>query len=162
MRSFRLTHDDERAIAMASDAARRILQCRSLTPQEIIGLGNALYALERMPAATPGVWCEFGLVLRVTDPDFSEMRYIDFRVHETEFEICQGGSTYSMEIGSDSYTEPGWVIDIQDNRRTENCDLFAIESTIEAFFEEDAHVNVTDASSLSMLDAVVLPVSAVK
>lgn len=148
MNTYPFTSEDERAVTIAIDTARRILQNPCLTPQQIIGLGNALYALERMPEATPGVWCQFGLVLRVSDPDFSEMRHIDFRVHETEFAICKGGSTYSNERGSDTYTDPGWFIDIDGNRGAEGCDLFAIESDIKALFEEDARVSVEDESTI--------------
>lgn len=73
MSTFTLNPADERAIAIAIDTARSILRNHDLTPQQIIGLGNALYALERMPEATNGVFSSFGYVFRAGDREVSEM-----------------------------------------------------------------------------------------
>lgn len=145
---FRLTKEDESAITLAIVTARRMLQ--HLSPEEIIGLGNALYALERMPEVTPGVLCSFGLSLHAGDSDFSELRYLDFRISETEFEIRRGSSTYSKDVGSDSFSKLGWLVEIEGQQWTEDCQLFDIESDIEALFAENATVNVDDGSSLNL------------
>ena len=64
MGKFELTDDDVRMISIAIHTVRRFLTNPQLTGQEVIGLGNALYALERLPDVTPGSSSEFGVVHR--------------------------------------------------------------------------------------------------
>ncbi len=64
MEKFELIDDDWYAIEIAKNVARRFLKSPHITPQQVIGLGNALYALERLPLVTPGSFCEFGIVYR--------------------------------------------------------------------------------------------------
>ena len=46
-------YSDEYAISIAIDCAKLFLRNSKISTRQIIGLGNALYALERMPASTP-------------------------------------------------------------------------------------------------------------
>jgi hypothetical protein len=58
---FDLDAADIAVVDAAKNIARRLLRSDSVTPKQIIGLGHALYALERMPAATSGATTEFGI-----------------------------------------------------------------------------------------------------
>ena len=64
MPDFDLDDDDAFAVEVAKDIARRLLRDRRTTPIQIVGLGHALYALERMPASTSGALTEFGIEYR--------------------------------------------------------------------------------------------------
>ena len=108
MKEFALTNDDCYAVEIAKNTAHRFLKHPQITPQQVIGLGHALYALERLPLVTPGSFSEFGIVYRAGTDEFSEMRYIDFRISESAFEISEGSSVYDKAVGSDSFSEPGW------------------------------------------------------
>lgn len=46
MEEFELTDDDFYAVEIAKNVARRFLKHPQISPQQIIGLGNALYALK--------------------------------------------------------------------------------------------------------------------
>ena len=129
MEEFELTDDDMHAIEIAKNVARRFLKLPNIAPTHIIGIGNALYALERLPKVTPGSFSEFGIVYRAGTDEFSEMRYIDFRISESEFEISKGGSVYDKAVGSDSFSEPGWSVEVGGYRSAE-CELYDLEDSI--------------------------------
>ena len=118
---------DQLAISITMDIAKRLLQDPKVTVRQIVGLGHALYALERLPAITPGVWVEFCVYLRVK-ADFNEMRYIEFRISEEVFEILGGGSI-DLGAGSDSYSDTGWYFDVHGNRNAE-CQLWLLEDEV--------------------------------
>ena len=86
------------------DIAKRLIQHLKVTARQIVGLGQALYALERLPTITPGIWVKFGLILDVTGRFRNETSYIDFRISEEEFEISRGGYI-DLGTGWDSYKE---------------------------------------------------------
>ena len=86
-------YSDEFAISIAINVARGFLQNHEVTARQIIGLGKALYVLERLPASTPRIAVEFGVVLRV-NINLEEMRYIDFRISASVFQIARGGSAW--------------------------------------------------------------------
>lgn len=147
MEEFQLTDDDYHAIEIAKNVARRFLKHPQITPQQIIGIGNALYALERMPIVTPGSYLEFGIVYRAGTEEFSETRYIDFRISESAFEISKGGSVYDKSAGSDSISEPGWLVEIGGYRNT-GCELYDLEDSIEEYLNLGAEITVSDESEI--------------
>ena len=126
MEEFKLTDDDVQAIEIAKNTARRFLKHPKITPRQVIALGNALYALERLPLVTPGSSTEFGIVYEAGTEELSKMRYIDFRISESEFEISKGGSVYDKAVGGDSFSEPGWIIEAGGYRNAE-CELCELE-----------------------------------
>lgn len=147
MEEFELTDDDWYAIEIAKNTARRFLKHPQITPQQILGLGNALYALERLPLVTPGSCSEFGITYDAGTEKFSEMRYIDFRISESEFEISKGGSVYDDAVGSDSISEPGWLVEVGGYRNAE-CDLCALEDSIAEYLNLGAEITVSDESEI--------------
>lgn len=144
---FKLNDEDYYAINIAKNIARRFLKHPKITPLQVIGLGNALYALDRLPNVTAGACCEFGIVYRRGTEENEEMRYITFRISEYEFEIAKGGSVYDNAVGSDSFSEPGWLIEAGGCRNTE-CELFAIEDSIEEYLNLGAEIIVNDESDM--------------
>jgi hypothetical protein len=145
MEQFELKGDDYSAIEIAKNTVRLFLKEPQITPQQIIGLGKALYALERLPLVTPGSYSEFGIVYREGDEEFSEMRYITFRISESAFEISMGGSVYDKAVGSDSFSDPGWVVEAGGYRETE-CELHGLEDLITEYLNLGAKITVSDES----------------
>ncbi len=144
---FELTEEDMQAIEVAKNTARLFLKHPLITPQQVIALGNALYALERLPLITPGSATEFGIVYRSGTVELSEMRYIDFRISESAFEISKGGSVYDKAVGSDSFSEPGWSVEIGGYRSSE-CELYDLEESIAEYLNLGAEISVSDESEI--------------
>ena len=147
MEEFELTDDDCYAIEIAKNTSRLFLKHSQITPQQVIGLGNALYALERLPLATPGSFSELGVVYRAGTEECSEMWYIAFIISESEFEISKGGSVYDNAVGSDSISEPGWLVEVGGYRNTE-CELYDLEDSITEYLNLGAEITVNDESEI--------------
>lgn len=146
---FDLDDDDHYAISIAINAAHAFLRNEKITPKQIIGLGNALYALERMPDQTEGAYCEYGITYRHGNDDYDETRYITFTISEDIFAISDGGSSYERTIGSDSYSNPGWRIEIDGDKETE-AQLYDLESSIQEYLNLGAEIDVADNSEIEI------------
>lgn len=146
---FHPTEDQQNAIDIAIKVARILLRNPRVSPLQIIGLGHAIIALERFPDITSGVHVEFGVSLTDGDSDFRETIYISFLIVESLFELSRGGSVYEKSVGSDRYSNPGWVIDIYDsyNRRIE-CELWEIEHSVKELLTLGANIQVSDESEI--------------
>lgn len=147
MDKFELYSSDYEAIKLAKRIAYRFLKFDGLEARQIIGLGNALYALERMPLTTPGVFIEFGIVYRAGSESFNEMIYIGFNIFYETFEISRGGSVYNKSVGSDSFSEPGWIVELGGYREAA-CDLEEVESSISEYINLGATITVSDESKI--------------
>lgn len=145
--TFELTEDDEYAIDIAIKIARKFLKHPQIMPVQIVGLGNALYALERIPLVTPGSFSEFGIIYRHGTDAFSEMWYMDFRISDTYFQISIGGCINDSYVGGENFSEPGWLVDIGGYRKTE-CDLYNLEDIIAEYLNLGAKITVSDNSSI--------------
>lgn len=146
MKKFELIDDDYRAIEIGKSTARRLLSNPKIAPKQIVGLGNALYALERLPLVTVGSHSEFGIVYRVGSEELSETKYISFSISESAVEISIGGSVLHA-AGNDSISEPGWTIEIDGYRNTE-CELHKIEDEISEYLNMGAEITVHDESEI--------------
>ena len=143
MTNFELTEYDLYAIEIAKNVARKFLTLPNITPQQIIDIGGALTALEKLPKCTKGAFSTFGLSYRNGTDDFEEMRYITFAISEAEFEISIGGSVYDKAIGSDSFVSPGWFVDVNGNR-ADDCQLAFLEDEILEYLNLGAKIRVND------------------
>lgn len=143
---FNLDDDDYYAIDIAWNTAYRFLKYPHIKPRQVIGLGNALYALERLPLVTEGVCCEFGLTYRSGTEEFNEMRYINFRISEDTFEISEGGSVYDENVGSDNYSNSIWYIEVGGYRESK-CEPSDIENIIVECINLGAEVIVNNDES---------------
>jgi len=147
MDTFNLTKDDLYAVEIAQRTVRRFLKHPKIKPQEIVGLGHALYALQRLPLVTPGASSEFGISYRAGTKEFNEMRYIFFAISESTFEISIGGSVYDEAVGGDSFSEPGWLVETGGYRNTEG-DLYNLEDSITEYLNLGAEISVSDESEI--------------
>lgn len=154
--------DDQLAISIAINVARRLLQEPKVTASQIVGIGHALYALQRLPVVTPKVNVRFGVVVhsKIEMPDsrkngeimtLSDMEYIDFCISWDEFEISRGGSK-DCGMGSDSYSLPGWYVGLNGYRETK-CELGWIEGGIDMLLErEGTEISVEDHSGIDYFE----------
>ena len=147
--SFELKGDDEDsdafAISIAQKIAIRLMQDERVRPRQILGLGHALFALERLPAATSGTYVEYGVSYR-SEGDFRDMWYVEFRISEDAFEILRGGSIDSGQ-GHDSYSDPGWYFDVYGNREAE-CDLCLLEDEVLQLLDLGGEIRVYNESDI--------------
>ncbi len=144
---FELTNDDKYAIILAKKVARTFLCDPQIKPVQVIGIGNALYALERMPLVTPGAYIQFGLTYREGTPEQNEMRYINFTISDFHFNITVGGVAFDSCVGSDTFYEPGWYIQIGGYSEAE-CDLDLLELKIGLYLGLGAEITVDDKSEI--------------
>ena len=140
---FELEDEEYYAIEIACNTARALLKRPQIKPRQVIGLGNALFALERLPETTEGVCCEFGLTYR----SGNEMRYINFRISDEEFEISKGSSVYDCSIGGDNYSTTICRIEFGGYRENSNL-LYDIESRIGEYINIGAEITVDDESEI--------------
>ena len=146
---FPLLKEDFEAVEIATNVANLLLRHPAITPKEIIGLGYGLYALGRLPLATPGVRVEFGAAYRFGDDDFSETRYIHFEISEDIFEISRGGSVYERLVGSDSFSDPSWLVELGGYRSTE-CELYNLEDEVRELLDLGAKPSVSCESAVGI------------
>lgn len=144
---FILNDDDCYAIEMAKKYARRFLNEPSLKPTDVVGLRNALYALERLPDCTPGICCTFGITYESRGLDYSGRKHIMFSIREDEFEIDVYGTEYDPLIGSDAYTEPGYYVKAGGYRKV-GCELFFLDDDISEYMNMGATFFIEDESSI--------------
>lgn len=142
---------DQLAISTTIDIAKRLLQDPKVTARQIVGLGHALYALERLPAITSGVCVKFGVVLDVKGRFRDETSYIDFQISEEEFEILRGGYI-DIGAGWDGYADTGWYFDIHGNRNAE-CQLWLLEDEVLDLLGCGAEIRVDDESHIDFSEA---------
>ncbi len=154
--------DDRLAISIAMNVARRLLREPKITASQIVGIGHALYALQRLPVVTPEVNVRFGVVVcfKIEYPDrenpdntvtYSDMDYIDFCISQDEFEIARGCST-DTGLGKDSFSLSGWYVERNGHRETK-CELGWIEEGIATLLEVyNAEISVEDNSAIDYFD----------
>jgi hypothetical protein len=103
--------------------------------------------LERLPVVTPGSCPEFDITYRAGVEEFNEMRYVAFRISSAEFEIAIGGSVYDKVVGGDSFSEPGWLVELDGYRNT-TCDLSGLEDIVVEYLNLGAEITVSDESDI--------------
>jgi len=138
---FELTDEDYYAIDIATKTIYKLLRHRKVSAKQVIGLGAALYALERLPEITDGLFCEINITLREGTEELQEMKYISFEISDCSFGISKGGSSYDIAVGGDSYSILSWRIEVGGYRETDD-DLVDLEDTIEEYLNLGAEINV--------------------
>lgn len=150
--AFDLSTDDLRAIQLAKATAQSILQHEDITLEQVAGLSNALYALERLPLPTPGAMSEFGFVYRRAGEGTNEVHFISFRITGSKFAISRGGFIYDQDTPGEAITVPGWLVDLSGERET-GCDLDALETLVGQCLDEGADIMVGDNSDLEWTES---------
>jgi hypothetical protein len=142
---FKSLSEDCEAVQTAVACARRFLREPSVTPPQIVHIGKALFALERLPTATSEASTEFGIEYRFGDETFSELAYISFRITESSFEITTGGSTCDKDIGGNSYAGSSWCAYIEGVGRPD-LQLYSLESKLVEYLNLGARISTNDES----------------
>jgi len=141
IKEFQLEDEDYYAVDIARRTAYRILKCPNIKPEQVIGLGNTLYALERLPMITEGIRCEFAITYRWKA---KETKGIVFRISEEVFEIVD---SYSVESeGNYSYSNNLWLFNAFGFKDRGCLHLDDIELMIDEFMNNDIEINVVDES----------------
>ena len=148
MSQLELDEDDQVAVFLAKKMARRFLKEYDLTPEQVIGLGKALYALDQLPELTPGANIEFGLCYSASSHTISETRCRTFRITEDSFEISVGGFI-EMDGCLDSISEPGWAIEAS-GFKEHGFYIYALEDELCEYLNLGADITVDDESYLEL------------
>ncbi|MEQ8200103.1 MAG: hypothetical protein ABRQ24_01640 [Syntrophomonadaceae bacterium] len=148
MDRFDLNEDDYYAVIVAKNVARRLLQHPDIQPRQVIGLGNALYALDRLPQPTPGAHCDYSIVFSQFSDGFEMTRYISFHISANDFRLCRGGNNFDRTVGEDQFNEPLWEVR-KDGYRNTGGILDTVEDSCEALLTRGAVIRVADRSTIT-------------
>ena len=96
---FKLEKEDFKVIRFTKKYIRNVLKQHDLTPLQILGFGNYLYALERLPLKTPGVDSYIELSHTEGDRSSGEMKAYGFRLTEDIFHVEVSGYLHSSHGG---------------------------------------------------------------
>ena len=144
--NFILTEEDELAVSVVRNIAWRLLKHPTITPKDVVALGKALYALERMPLRTPGVCCSFGVFFRDGDDDRYLTEYIDFTISDVFCEIQRGEISYLRGAGSDTSSHSVWKIEVGIDMRDDSFDINEIVDDVSEFLASDCKIETSDMS----------------
>ena len=148
MGKFELTDYDVRMISIAINAVRRLLQNPQITSQDIIGLGNALYALERLPLVTPGAFSGFRIISCNVNEESSVMRYVSFLISDSAFTVFQEVREFYDEVCDYRFSGPRWEVKLDGHRRAELSMVFSLVDDINEYLEFGAEIIVNDDSQI--------------
>ena len=98
---FPLTVDDLTWVEELARLTRRMVALPNVTPQQLVGLGRALYALQHLPKVSPGVDVEYSVSLGGGDEEHSEKRYWTIQISEYCFTVLQVLAVWTKGVGSD-------------------------------------------------------------
>ncbi|MED4912107.1 hypothetical protein P9761_28490 [Brevibacillus centrosporus] len=144
---FILDDDDHYVMRSVISIIHRMLKHPSITARQIVGLGNALYALERLPKITEGVKCIFSVNYEAGNEAFKEFVYVNFEISDKIFKISRGGSICDAIVGSDSYSLPGWLVEAG-GYSDKAAELYDLEATVFEYLILGARIEVDDESQI--------------
>lgn len=148
MEKFELTDNDDRMVSIAIDTVRRLLQNPQITPRDIIGLGNAIYALDRLPRVTPGAFSELKIIFRSRDKELSVMRCVSILISDSTFAVSQEVGEFCDDVFDYEYSAPQWEVRLDGNRRTDEALLFTLVDDVNEYLEFGAEIIVNDDSQI--------------
>jgi hypothetical protein len=145
--SFQLNSEDYQAIEISRRIIKRILVRPNLTPRQIIGIGNFLFALDRLPLKTEGANTYIKIEHKDGDELFWEAKYFSFTIEENIFHIEVSGYVYDRSVGGDSISYPSWYVESEGGRDCD-CDLDILEDDILEYMSLGVRISVEDASEI--------------
>jgi len=107
MELFGFLQEDQHHIQEFIAGVRRALIRKSITPQQICGLGKLLHGLQRLPLSTPGV----DICVSIRNESAGSLSYQSVQLTESSFELLSGGAEYGP-AGSDSYTGFSFLVEV--------------------------------------------------
>lgn len=102
---FPFTQAERELIAQIDAAVRRRMS--SAEPEHLKKIASFLYALERLPYQTDDVFLDLAVVNRVGE----NLAYVSIELTSDSFRLSRGGSIYSSDVGSDSYSETTFEVE---------------------------------------------------
>jgi hypothetical protein len=129
--------EESRLVPLLCKAVRALLSRPTLPAREVHLCAVLLRTVERFPLVTDGVGLSLSLVYR---GDGGNSSYMDATVRDGSFELSEGASYYSPDVGSDH--ENRTVIEIGVGWREGNVDLVELEDWIVAFAEQAANPEI--------------------
>jgi hypothetical protein len=136
-------------VQMARQTARMLLQRPEASPEAVICLGRALFALDRLPLSTNGVNCTYGATLDPNpDNNHGAKFYMTFVVTTDKLAIESGGYERSP-IGGDSFSDPGYILTLNGGFHRE-CDPQKAKSTIQEYLDDGGRIEIEDYSDLDI------------
>lgn len=124
-----------------------MLRNPNIKARHIIGLGNAIYSLERLPEITRGADIKFGIVYDLGNKYLNEKRKVIFTIDEDKFCISMNRSTYDREGGSEDLTELDWNI-CTNGHVEEYGDIYFLEDHIKELLNLGGEILVIDNSDI--------------
>lgn len=107
--SFVLSKLDWSIIEAAKLMLWKMVRAPQIKPKELIGISKALYVLERLPKVTDDVDLNIGISSPYKWYNNQRIfRYWTVEITGEELHVCSGGSHYTEEVGSDSFTSFSW------------------------------------------------------
>lgn len=151
MEIFKLKKEDYFLIETATKTARRLLRNPNIRPRQIVGLGNAIYSLERLPEITHGAKVRFGIVYDMGNEYLNEKRNVVFTIDENRFCASMNRSTYDREGGSVDLAELDWNI-CTDGHVEDYGDIYYLEDHIKELLHLGGEIIVWDESDIKYED----------
>ncbi len=147
---FRLEKEDYEVIRFTKKYIRNVLRQHDLTPKQIIGFGNYLHALERLPLKTPGV--DSYIELTHFEGNFSSgnMKAYGFRLSEDLFHVEVAGYIHSSN-GGDSIAYPDWYVEAGGGRDTDAVP-WELEDELSLLTHLGVKIKVEDYSEINYFE----------
>lgn len=79
----------------------------ALEPAELRKMAAVLFALERLPYGSEGVSIDLAISQRIE----GNLSYVSMEISGDAFRLSTGGSVYSPDVGSDSYSETKFEVE---------------------------------------------------
>ena len=146
---FGFLQEDRQMIQDLIAGVRRTLRRKSITPQQICGLGKLLEGLERLPRHTSGI--DITVTIASDTPDHSN--YQSISLSESSFEFWNGGTEFGPQ-GGDNYK--GFSFHLEVGGFRDDAEVTEVEEWMFGFInslsEEDQEFEVDDQEEGSVLD----------
>lgn len=144
---FELNNRDDIAIQQAISVIRLFLSQSKLSARQVIALGKAMYAIERLPEITIGTCCVYGICYRVGNEQHNRTRCVYFLISDTELSIITKASVEDQYSGSDGTTVTLWKTDVGGTaKRILGREIFKLEDTIREYLNLGAEIMIKDLS----------------
>lgn len=143
---FQLNQEDYQVIRIVRKYIRKVLKENELTPKQIIGFGNFLYALDKLPLKTPGIESYIQLTNQTKNGEFIVMKSYGFTLNEDIFHIDVSGYVKGPN-GGDSIGYPGWYLEADGGRETDAV-IWELEDELSLLIHLGVEVKVEDSSAI--------------
>jgi len=145
---FKLIKEDYAVIKIVGKYLRTVIKKYDLTPKQIIGFGNFLYALDRLPLKTPGIESYILLSNQTINGEFSITKSYGFTLTEDTFHVDVSGYVNDPN-GGDSIGYPGWYVEADGGRATDAV-IWELEDELSLIIHLGVEVKVEDSSAIDI------------